>query len=163
MKRSRDTGRCGIIIYNENTDERCGIDIRSTTDAQQRRSTVARSRCSSMQQRQYRLRSYGVSSAHGDGQMLLPINNNNSNQTNNNNQSSNDVLMTTAANLTHRHISSSQQNNAASESQPRRVPTSVSISTSTPISNSTSTSTATATATATNTHQRSHLPGLQNQ
>ncbi|XP_029032679.2 solute carrier family 35 member F4 isoform X2 [Osmia bicornis bicornis] len=163
VKRSRDTGRCGIIIHNENTDERCGIDIRSTTDAQQRRSTVARSRCSSMQQRQYRLRSYGVSSAHGDGQMLLPINNNNSNQTNNNNQSSNDVLMTTAANLTHRHISSSQQNNAASESQPRRVPTSVSISTSTPISNSTSTSTATATVTATNTHQRSHLPGLQNQ
>nr|XP_012143178.1 PREDICTED: putative thiamine transporter SLC35F3 isoform X2 [Megachile rotundata] len=127
-----------------------------TTDTQQRRSTVVRSRCSSMQQRQYRLRSYGVSTAHGDGQMLLPINNNNSNQTNNN-QSTNDSSMMTAANLTHRHINSSQRNNATSESQPRRVPTS-STSTSTPISNSTSTSTSTAT----NARQRS-LPGLQNQ
>lgn len=130
-----------------------GINICSTTGTQQRRTTVARSRYPSMQQRQYRLRSYGVSTAHGDGQMLLPINNNNSSQSNSN-QSSSEAPMATS-NLTHRHTNSSQQNSTASEFQSRRVPTSISITT--------STSTSTFTLTTTNNHQRSHLPGLQNQ
>lgn len=146
-----------------------GINIRSTTGGQQRRGTFARSRYSSIQQRQYRLRSYGVSSAYGDGQMLLPMNSSNSNQVNSN-QSSSEIPMTTSANLTHRHINSSQQNNMGSESQRRRIPISITTSTLTPISTSimtttstsTSTSTSITTSTATNNHQRSHPLGLQN-
>ncbi|PBC33046.1 Solute carrier family [Apis cerana cerana] len=140
-----------------------------TTGGQQRRGTFARSRYSSIQQRQYRLRSYGVSSAYGDGQMLLPMNSSNSNQVNSN-QSSSEIPMTTSANLTHRHINSSQQNNMGSESQRRRIPISITTSTLTPISTSimtttstsTSTSTSITTSTATNNHQRSHPLGLQN-
>lgn len=151
-----------------------GINICSTTSGQQRRGTFARSRYSSIQQRQYRLRSYGVSSAYGDGQMLLPMNSTNSNQVNSNqvnsSQSSSEIPMTTCANLTHRHINSSQQNNTGSESQRRRIPISITTSTLTPISTSimttistsTSTSTSITTSTATNNHQRSHPPGLQN-
>ncbi|XP_043509485.1 putative thiamine transporter SLC35F3 isoform X1 [Frieseomelitta varia] len=144
----------------------------TTGGGQQRRSTFARSRCPSMQQRQYRLRSYGVSSAHGDGQMLLPMNSSNSNQANNNQSSSEPPMTTMTANPTHRHTNSSQQNNTASESQRRRVPISISTSTLTPISTSitttiststsTSTSTSITTSTTTNSHQRSHPPGLQN-
>ncbi|XP_026296296.1 solute carrier family 35 member F4 isoform X6 [Apis mellifera] len=146
-----------------------GINIRSTTGGQQRRGTFARSRYSSIQQRQYRLRSYGVSSAYGDGQMLLPMNSSNNNQVNSSHSSS-EIPMTTSANLTHRHINSSQQNNMGSESQRRRIPISITTSTLTPISTSimttistsTSTSTSITTSTATNNHQRSHPPGLQN-
>ncbi|XP_026296295.1 putative thiamine transporter SLC35F3 isoform X5 [Apis mellifera] len=141
----------------------------STTGGQQRRGTFARSRYSSIQQRQYRLRSYGVSSAYGDGQMLLPMNSSNNNQVNSSHSSS-EIPMTTSANLTHRHINSSQQNNMGSESQRRRIPISITTSTLTPISTSimttistsTSTSTSITTSTATNNHQRSHPPGLQN-
>ncbi|XP_026296297.1 putative thiamine transporter SLC35F3 isoform X7 [Apis mellifera] len=140
-----------------------------TTGGQQRRGTFARSRYSSIQQRQYRLRSYGVSSAYGDGQMLLPMNSSNNNQVNSSHSSS-EIPMTTSANLTHRHINSSQQNNMGSESQRRRIPISITTSTLTPISTSimttistsTSTSTSITTSTATNNHQRSHPPGLQN-
>ncbi|XP_076227256.1 solute carrier family 35 member F3 isoform X2 [Nomia melanderi] len=136
-----------------------------TTGTQQHRSTVARSRYSSMQQRQCRLRSYGVSSAHGDGQMLLPINNINSNQGNSNQAAGEPTAATATPNLTHRHSNSSQQNNTAYEPQPRRVPTSISYttSTSTPLSTPISTSIATSTSTTTKNHQRSHLPGLQRQ
>ncbi|XP_076672402.1 solute carrier family 35 member F3 isoform X2 [Andrena cerasifolii] len=138
-----------LVLFPDNWPDYITRLLRTTAGTQRRRSTVARSRCPSMQQRQYRLRSYGVSSAHGDGQMLLPINSNNSNQ------STGEAPMAATSSLTHRHTNSSQQNNTASESQPRRVPTS--ISTSTPISTSTFTSTTS------NSHQRSHLPGLQNQ
>ncbi|CAL7949400.1 unnamed protein product [Xylocopa violacea] len=113
-----------------------------------------------MQQRQYRLRSYGVSTAHGDGQMLLPMTSNNNNQTHSN-QSSNEVPMTTIANLTHRYTNSSQRNNMVFDSQSRRVPI--------PILNATSTTTSTfitstsiSTSTTTNSHQRSHPLGLRN-
>ncbi|XP_078037972.1 solute carrier family 35 member F3 isoform X1 [Augochlora pura] len=146
-----------------------------TTGTQQHRSNVARSRCSSMQQRQYRLRSYGVSSAHGDGQMLLPINNINRNQSNGSQgeqptttsmttmttTSTTTSTTTTTLNLTHRHNNSSQQNNTVFEPQPRRLPSSISFTTttSTPIS----TPIAISTFTTTKSHQRSHLPGLQRQ
>ncbi|XP_076296702.1 solute carrier family 35 member F3 isoform X6 [Lasioglossum baleicum] len=138
----------------------------STTGTQQHRSNVARSRCSSMQQRQYRLRSYGVPAAHGDGQMLLPINNINRNQSNGSQgePTTTTTTTTTTTNLTHRH-NNSQQNNF--EPQPRRVPSSISYttstSTSTPISTPISTSIAISTSTTTKNHQRSHLPGLQTQ
>ncbi|XP_043509489.1 putative thiamine transporter SLC35F3 isoform X2 [Frieseomelitta varia] len=161
-----------LVMFPDNWPDYITRLLRTTGGGQQRRSTFARSRCPSMQQRQYRLRSYGVSSAHGDGQMLLPMNSSNSNQANNNQSSSEPPMTTMTANPTHRHTNSSQQNNTASESQRRRVPISISTSTLTPISTSitttiststsTSTSTSITTSTTTNSHQRSHPPGLQN-
>ncbi|XP_070157737.1 solute carrier family 35 member F3 isoform X1 [Polyergus mexicanus] len=81
--------------------------------------TFLRGRAASLQQRQQRLRSYGVIAAHGDGQTLLPISNNNNN--NNNTGSS------------QRHVNNSQQYSSISEIQSRRVPPSTSTSTSTTI------------------------------
>ncbi|KAG7212859.1 hypothetical protein KM043_002212 [Ampulex compressa] len=117
----------------------------STTGTQQRRNVV-RTRTASLHQRQYRLRSYGVSSAHGDGQTLLPINNSQSNS-----QATGGGSAVPTINLTHRHVNSSQQN--STDSQPRRVPT----------SSSTSTSTSTSTAVVTNNHRRPYVPGPQSQ
>ncbi|XP_076634190.1 solute carrier family 35 member F3 isoform X1 [Colletes latitarsis] len=128
-----------------------------TTDTQHRR-TVVRSQCSSLQQPQYRLRSYGVSSVHGDGQMLLPINSNNSSQ-NNSDESASGVPATATSKLTHWHSASSQQNNTDSETLPRRILTSISTTISTPIS----TSILTSTSNTTKNHQRSHHLGLQRQ
>lgn len=110
------------------------IYIRSTTGGGQQRGSrsILRGRRASLQQRQHRLRSYGVSAAHGDGQTLLPISNNNNNNSSSNNQ---------PAAL--RHVNNNpQQYSSISETQSRRVLP----STSTPII-STSTSTTTTTTT----------------
>ncbi|XP_026672190.1 putative thiamine transporter SLC35F3 isoform X3 [Ceratina calcarata] len=138
----------------------------STTGGQQRRTTIARGRCPSMQPRQYRLRSYGVSSAHGDGQMLLPMNSSNTGQANST-QPGNEAPVATAANLTHRRPTISPQQNAPYESQPqlqpqppRRIP--IPISNTALIATSTTTTTSTSTSNTTNSHQRSHPLGLQN-
>ncbi|XP_029161671.1 putative thiamine transporter SLC35F3 isoform X3 [Nylanderia fulva] len=84
--------------------------------------TFLRGRAASLQQRQQRLRSYGVIAAHGDGQTLLPISNNN----NNNNNSSSGGGNQPAA----RHVNNSQQYSSISEIQSRRFPPSTSNNTS---------------------------------
>ncbi|XP_014605174.1 PREDICTED: putative thiamine transporter SLC35F3 isoform X2 [Polistes canadensis] len=120
-----------------------------TTQCQPRRTTV-RSRMS--QQWQYRLRSYGVASLHGDGQTLLPItanNNNNNNNNNSNNNNNNNQNTATSSNFNNRHVNTSSQQNSStpsSESQSHRcfpIPTTI----------STSTSTSTSTAIVTNNHR----------
>jgi len=92
-----------------------------------------RNRAACLQQRQHRLRSYGVSAAHGDGQTLLPISNSSNSQpvahrhANNNNNNNNN-----------NHHHPQQQYSSISEIQLRRVPPPTLIST-TSISTSTST------------------------
>jgi len=113
------------------------IYIRSITGGGQQRGSknILRGRRTSLQQRQLRLRSYGVSAAHGDGQTLLPISNNNNN---NNSSSSNNQSIAL------RHVNNNpQQYSSTSETQSRRVfpststsITSTSTSTTTVISNS---------------------------
>lgn len=118
--------------------------IRSTTGGSQQRGSrnILRDRRASLQQRQLRLRSYGVSAAHGDGQTLLPISNNN----NNNSSSSNQPA-------TLRHVSNNpQQYSSISEIQSRRVLPSTSTSI-------TSTSTSTTTTAVSNSY--SHDPRNQ--
>lgn len=124
------------------------IYIRSTTGggSQQRGSrNILRGRRTSLQQRQHRLRSYGVSTAHGDGQTLLPISNNNNN---NNSSSSNNQPAAL------RHVNNPQQYSSISETQSRRVLPSTSTSI-------TSTSTSTTTTVVSNSY--SHDPRNQQQ
>lgn len=87
------------------------IYIHSTTggDEQCSSKTIVRNRMASIQHRQQRLKNYGVSTAHGDGQRLLPISSNNQ----------------PAA---HQHINNSQQYSSTSEIQSRHVPPSISTS-----------------------------------
>ncbi|XP_076762212.1 solute carrier family 35 member F3 isoform X2 [Xylocopa sonorina] len=159
-----------LVMFPDNWPDYITRLLRTTDGQQPSRSTFTRSRYPSMQQRQYRLRSYGVSTAHGDGQMLLPMTSNNNNNQTHSNQSSNEVPMTTIANLTHRYTTSSQRNNVAFDSQPRRVPISILSATSTTtstsikttISTSNSTSTSITSSSTTNNHQRSHPLGLRN-
>lgn len=115
-------------IIQRSIDESVGLDVYicSTTGGGQRQSgrTFLRGPATSLQQRQQRLRSYGVIAAHGDGQTLLPMNNNNNNNSNTNTDSS----------QAHRHVNNSQQ--YSSEIQLRRVPPSTSTSSTTIVSNS---------------------------
>ncbi|XP_014482672.1 PREDICTED: uncharacterized protein LOC106748535 [Dinoponera quadriceps] len=115
-------------IIERPTDESLAIDmyIRSTSEGQQGRRSVVRSRTASLQQRQHRLRSYGVSAAHGDGQTLLPISNSNSNSSNS------QQTIVGGGGASNRHLNNSQQQySSTSETQPRRVLPSTSTSTST--------------------------------
>ncbi|XP_032677087.1 solute carrier family 35 member F4 isoform X3 [Odontomachus brunneus] len=100
-----------------------------TSESQQGRRNVVRSRTASLQQRQYRLRSYGVSAAHGDGQTLLPISNSNS-------SNSQQPIAGSGGGAANRQLNSSQQQqqqqySSTSETQPRCVLPSTSTSTST--------------------------------
>ncbi|XP_011704876.1 PREDICTED: putative thiamine transporter SLC35F3 isoform X2 [Wasmannia auropunctata] len=117
-----------------------------TGGGQQRGSrNILRGRRTSLQQRQHRLRSYGVTAAHGDGQTLLPMSNNN----NNNNSSSNNQPATL------RYVNNNpQQYSSISETQSRRVLPSTSTSI-------TSTSTSTTTTVVSNSY--SHDPRNQQQ
>ncbi|XP_011168232.1 putative thiamine transporter SLC35F3 isoform X3 [Solenopsis invicta] len=128
-----------LVMFPDNWPDYITRLLRTTGGGQQRGSrSILRGRRASLQQRQHRLRSYGVSAAHGDGQTLLPISNNN----NNNNSSSNNQPIAL------RHVNNPQQYSSISETQSRRVLP----STSTPItSTSTSTSTSTTTTTTTTT------------
>ncbi|KAI4478452.1 hypothetical protein M0802_014524 [Mischocyttarus mexicanus] len=112
-----------IILMSHNT---------STTQYQPRRTTV-RSRTS--QQRQYRLRSYGVTSLHGDGQTLLPMTTNINNNNNNNSNNNNNQNIATSSNFNNRHVNTPSQQTSStpsSESQSHRcfpIPTTISTST----------------------------------
>lgn len=107
-------------IIERSIDESLGLDVYiCSTSGGQRHSgrTFLRGPAASLQQRQQRLRSYGVIAAHGDGQTLLPMNNNNSNNNTGSNQPA-----------AHRHVNNSQQYSSISEIQLRRVPPSTSTS-----------------------------------
>ncbi|XP_018401770.1 PREDICTED: putative thiamine transporter SLC35F3 isoform X2 [Cyphomyrmex costatus] len=120
-----------LVMFPDNWPDYITRLLRTTGGGQQRGSrNILRGRRTSLQQRQHRLRSYGVSAAHGDGQTLLPISNNN------NNNSSNSSIQP----ATLRHVNNNpQQYSSTSETQSRRVlpSTSTSItSTTTVVSNS---------------------------
>ncbi|XP_067208897.1 solute carrier family 35 member F3 isoform X3 [Linepithema humile] len=111
-----------LVMFPDNWPDYITKILRTTGgDRQCGSKTVVRSRAASIQPRQQRLRSYGVSAAHGDGQTLLPISSNSSN----------------SQPAAHRHVNSSQQYSSTSEIQSRRVLPSISTSIT-----STSTSTA---------------------
>ncbi|XP_011872637.1 PREDICTED: putative thiamine transporter SLC35F3 isoform X2 [Vollenhovia emeryi] len=124
-----------LVMFPDNWPDYITRLLRTTGGGGQQRGSrnILRGRRTSLQQRQHRLRSYGVSAAHGDGQTLLPIsNNNNNNSSSSNNQPA--VL---------RHVNNPQQYSSTSETQSRRVLpststsiTSTSTSTTTVVSNS---------------------------
>ncbi|XP_029680844.1 putative thiamine transporter SLC35F3 isoform X2 [Formica exsecta] len=109
-----------LVMFPDNWPDYITRLLRTSPGGSQRQSgrTFLRGRAASLQQRQQRLRSYGVIAAHGDGQTLLPISNNN----NNNN---------TGSGSSQRHVNNSQQYSSISEIQSRRVPPSTSTSTTT--------------------------------
>ncbi|XP_018350240.1 PREDICTED: putative thiamine transporter SLC35F3 isoform X3 [Trachymyrmex septentrionalis] len=120
-----------LVMFPDNWPDYITRLLRTTGGGQQRGSrNILRGRRTSLQQRQHRLRSYGVSAAHGDGQTLLPISNNNNN--NSSNSSNQPAIL--------RHVNNNpQQYSSTSETQSRRVlpSTSTSItSTTTVVSNS---------------------------
>ncbi|XP_012534555.1 putative thiamine transporter SLC35F3 isoform X3 [Monomorium pharaonis] len=135
-----------LVMFPDNWPDYITRLLRTTGGGQRRGSrSILRGRRSSLQQRQHRLRSYGVSAAHGDGQTLLPISNNN----NNNSSSSNNQPAAL------RHVNNNPQYSSTSETQSRRVLP----STSTPItSTSTSTTTTTTTTTTVVSNSYSHDP-----
>ncbi|KAH0947542.1 hypothetical protein HN011_009674 [Eciton burchellii] len=125
-----------LVMFPDNWPDYITRLLRTTGSGQQHSSNnsrmAIRNRAACLQQRQHRLRSYGVSAAHGDGQTLLPISNSSNSQpvahrhANNNNNNNNN------------HHHPQQQYSSISEIQLRRVPPPTLIST-TSISTSTST------------------------
>ncbi|XP_011267589.1 putative thiamine transporter SLC35F3 isoform X3 [Camponotus floridanus] len=114
-----------LVMFPDNWPDYITRLLRTTGGGQRPSGrTFLRGPAASLQQRQQRLRSYGVIAAHGDGQTLLPMNNNNNNSNNN----------TDSSQAAHRHVNNSQQ--YSSEIQLRRVPPSTSTSTTTIVSNS---------------------------
>ncbi|CAL1684048.1 unnamed protein product [Lasius platythorax] len=117
-----------LVMFPDNWPDYITRLLRITGGGQRQGSrTFLRGRAASLQQRQQRLRSYGVIAAHGDGQTLLPISNNNNN--NNNSGGSQPAA--------HRHVNNNpQQYSSISEIQSRRLPPSTSTFTNTVVSNS---------------------------
>ncbi|KAL0112357.1 hypothetical protein PUN28_011999 [Cardiocondyla obscurior] len=138
-----------LVMFPDNWPDYITRLLRTTGGSSQQRGgrNILRSRRTSIQQRQQRLRSYGVSAAHGDGQTLLPVSNNN----NNNNSSSGNNQSTTV------RLNIPQQYSSTSETQSRRVLP----STSTPITSTTTLTTTSTTTVVSNSY--SHDPRNQQQ
>ncbi|XP_077268566.1 solute carrier family 35 member F3 isoform X1 [Temnothorax americanus] len=139
-----------LVMFPDNWPDYITRLLRTTGGGSQQRGSrnILRGRRASLQQRQQRLRSYGVSAAHGDGQTLLPISNNNNNNNNSSSSSNNQPAAL-------RHVNNPQQYSSISETQSRRVLPSTSTSI-------TSTSTSTTTTTVVS-NSYSHDPRNQQQ